>query len=138
MRAIILALALLYPHAIGTASSDTKCLAEAIYHEARGESHLGKLAVAQVVINRMRSPKFPKTVCGVVYQPGQFSWTRDKRLVRRLDVNTVYVADLALSGEHDLKHFPATYFHNHSVKPRWNNLIKVKVIGHHTFYKEKQ
>ena len=133
----LVGLALLLAVPLGTtANSDTKCLAEAIYHEARGEPYLGMLAVAQVVINRMRSPGFPGTICGVVYQPGQFSWTKTK--TRQMNVHAVYVADIALSGEHELKHFRATYFHNHKVKPRWNNLEKVKVIGRHTFYKEKQ
>lgn len=53
-----------------------KCLAEAIYHEARGESHDGKSGVALVVMNRATIPEFPDTWCKVVYDPGQFEWVR--------------------------------------------------------------
>lgn len=51
------------------------CLAENIYHEARGESMMGQIAVANVTMNRVASPNWPNTVCEVVHQPWQFSWT---------------------------------------------------------------
>jgi spore germination cell wall hydrolase CwlJ-like protein len=51
------------------------CLVANIYHEARGEDALGQAAVAHVTLNRVRSPSYSDTVCGVVWQPGQFSWT---------------------------------------------------------------
>jgi len=55
------------------------CGAQNIYHESRGESNLGQIAVAHVVRNRVESPKYPNTVCEVVWQPKQFSWTHDGR-----------------------------------------------------------
>ncbi|HIE75488.1 MAG TPA: cell wall hydrolase, partial [Gammaproteobacteria bacterium] len=57
-------------------SLEVGCLALNIYHEARGESHDGQVAVAAVTLNRMQSASYPDTVCGVVWQPHQFSWTR--------------------------------------------------------------
>ena len=55
------------------------CGAQNIYHESRGESNLGQIAVAQVVRNRVESQKYPNTICEVVWQPKQFSWTHDGR-----------------------------------------------------------
>lgn len=56
---------------------DITCITTALYHEARGESEKGQLAVANVILNRLHNDKFKaKTACGVVYQPRQFSWTR--------------------------------------------------------------
>lgn len=58
---------------------EKKCLADNIYHEARGEGEKGWKAVAAVTINRTRHPEFPSTICGVVYQYKQFSWTIKKK-----------------------------------------------------------
>ena len=113
-----------------SANSEQKCLAEAIYHEARGEPLLGKLAVAQVVINRTKNKAYPQTICGVVYQKNQFT-----NIVPRFNIDSMKVAALALSGKHQLANFSAIYFHNHKVKPRWKNVVFVKTIGRHTFYK---
>lgn len=118
------------------ASSESKCLAEAIYHEARGESEIGKLAVAQVIINRTRLAKYPSTICGVVYQPGQFSWTKRARHIKS-DINSFYIADKALSGNHRLIGFKATHFHNNQVNPRWRGVEYYRTIGRHVFYKDK-
>lgn len=64
---------------------EVKCLTETIYYEARGESNKGKLAVANVVINRMENKSFPDTVCSVVYQKKQFSWTKNKYKIKEWD-----------------------------------------------------
>ncbi len=60
--------------------AEQTCLALNIYHEARGEAPSGQMAVAMVTMNRLANPKYPKSVCGVVYQTKQFSWTGDKIL----------------------------------------------------------
>lgn len=111
--------------------SELKCLAENIYHEARGESTLGKLAVAKVTINRTLNSKFPATICAVVYQPGQFSWTSNK--IAKSDQESRYIAHIALTGEHELKNFKALYYHNKTVKPKWK-MQPTKTIGRHIFY----
>lgn len=56
-------------------ANQTKCLAQAIYHEARGEPYQCQQLVADVVLNRMKHPNYPSTACGVVFQRNQFSWT---------------------------------------------------------------
>ena len=56
-------------------AQQTKCLAQAIYHEARGEPYQCQQLVADVVLNRMKHPAYPSTTCGVVFQRRQFSWT---------------------------------------------------------------
>lgn len=112
------------------------CLARNIYHEARGESYLGKLAVAKVTINRTKDPKFPDTICDVVYQPGQFSWT--VLGPRRTDAESISIAQRAMRGRHELSQFDALYFHNKSVSPYWaHKFKKIKTIGTHAFYRDK-
>lgn len=118
------------------ATKETKCLAANVYHEARGEPLLGQLAVAQVTLNRVKSPKYPKSICKVVYEPKQFSWVpyRDKN---KFDNMSLAVAQLALSGNHKLKTFKATHYHNQTVRPDWK-MKQVAKIGQHTFYKESK
>ena len=117
-------------------SRETKCLALNIYYEARGESYLGKLAVAKVTINRTKDPKFPDTICDVVYQPGQFSWTAQGP--RKTDAESIRIAQRAMRGRHELSRFDALYFHNKSVRPYWmHKFKKIKTIGTHAFYRDK-
>ena len=70
--AVALAIASATP-ALANGQQEIRCLAETVYHEARGESIDGQMAVAETVINRVRSGDFPRTICGVVRQPGQFA-----------------------------------------------------------------
>lgn len=117
-------------------SQEILCLATNVYHEARGESFKGKLAVAVVTINRTRSPDYPDTICGVVYQRDQFSWTRFKNK-KITDMNAwsdaIAVANLAIEDPYILGNFVATHYHNTSVNPRWG-LAKVAKIGKHIFF----
>lgn len=124
-------------HTLAIPEREVQCLAQNVYHEARGEIWQGQLAVALVTINRTRSNKFPNTICKVVYQPGQFSWTTQPHL-RVLDYtawqHALLVASIAISLAEDFTHsFPALYFHNHTVKPRWQ-YRRLATIGNHTFY----
>lgn len=118
--------------------SEIHCLAQNIYHEARGESLQGQLAVAQVTVNRVKSGLFQPTVCGVVHARRQFSWTLNKRK-RVVDQKawqaSVSIARAVLTQATRLPHFPALYFHTHQVNPRWNrNKTVVARIGNHIFY----
>jgi spore germination cell wall hydrolase CwlJ-like protein len=119
------------------ADTETQCLARNIYHEARGEPWHGKMAVAITTINRAKHWRFPNTICKVVYQPGQFQWTQNKQL--RVTDKTAWndsmlVALIAQEFAHEYaRHFPALYFHNHTVRPRWHHR-KLATIGRHTFY----
>ncbi len=128
------------------ASRDLDCLTQAVYYEARGEGRDGMKAVAQVVLNRVRHPAFPKTVCGVVFQGAarssgcQFSFTCSG--VMRGRVNRAAwnrsrdVATKALSGQVFASVGSATHFHTTGVAPGWrNSLVQVSQVGQHLFYR---
>jgi spore germination cell wall hydrolase CwlJ-like protein len=127
------------------------CLAKNIYYEAGHESYEGKLAVAQVTMNRVNDPKYPKDICSVVYQKTtgenlksvcQFSWTC---MVKELVVKDKYaweeannIAKRALTQPvlHDtIAESNALYYHAVYVNPGWNKTKVVTKIGNHIFYK---
>lgn len=125
------------------------CLTGAIYYEAASEAEAGQRAVAQVVLNRVRHPGYPKTVCGVVYQgpspnnPGggcQFTFTCDGSLLRAPSVEgwarARRIAADALAGEVYAPVGLATHYHADYVLPPWaTTLAKVAAIGRHIFYR---
>ena len=127
---------------------ERRCLATAIYFEARGEPVRGQIAVAQVILNRVRSPMFPQTICGVVYQgqmhPGcQFSFTCDGQTdTPRNDDQWALaksIAKKATAGELWLPEVGySTYYHANYVSPRWvGDMNKIDKIGRHIFYKKR-
>lgn len=119
------------------------CLAKNIYYESATESYEGKLAVAQVTMNRVNNPNFPKTVCDVVYQKinntYQFSWVGMKNTDIRNKYaweESVIIAKKALTETklHDtIYRTKSLNYHNTSVSPGWN-LKRVAKIGNHIFY----
>jgi len=122
------------------------CLAQAIYFEAAREPLKGQQAVAQVVLNRLRHPAYPKTVCGVVYQGAslptgcQFTFTCDGALRWRpeadLFARAEAVARKALAGYVDKEVGPATHYHAAYVAPYWApTLVKMTQVGQHIFYR---
>lgn len=125
--------------------SALKCLTQAIYYEAANEELNGKRAVAQVVLNRMRHPAYPNSVCGVVYQGVndpvcQFSFTCDGALQRppleRQWTQSQSVAREALAGKQMRAVGTATHYHADYVVPKWAyTLSKLQVIGTHIFYR---
>lgn len=117
-------------------SPDMKCLASAIYYEARSESLPGQLAVGRVIVNRARSGRFPGSYCGVVYQPSQFSFVHSVRgsMNARLWRNAVAVAQIAHEGAWQSEAEGALYFHAARVSPGWH-LRKVAQIDNHVFYR---
>ncbi len=125
--------------------SESRCLAEAIYYEARGESAAGQLAVAEVVINRVRSGKYPATICGVVYQGShrttgcQFSFTCDGSLKKKVDTlafaKAERVARGVVFGQARNLVGTATHYHANYTDPYWaGGLEREKQIGRHIFY----
>ena len=119
-----------------------KCLADNIYHEAKGEPLKGQLGVAFVTLNRTKSSKYPDDICKVVYQPGQFSWTRKKRLTRPKGSEYNEIMNLAehfYHNHHEIKDVTngSLFFHATYVKPKWKNVKKSIKIGGHIFYKSK-
>jgi spore germination cell wall hydrolase CwlJ-like protein len=128
------------------ASRDLDCLTQAVYYEARGEGRDGMRAVAQVVLNRVRHPAFPKSICGVVYQGAarrtgcQFSFTCSGVMRGRVN-QTAWsrardVASKALSGSVYASVGNATHFHTTAVSPVWRgSLVRVSQVGSHLFYR---
>lgn len=121
------------------------CLTQAVYYEAGFEPLEGRRAVAQVVLNRLRHPAFPKSICGVVYQGAgsgtcQFTFVCDGALYRRPAADAwreaEQVARAALSGYVETTVGEATHYHADYVAPRWAPLLaKVAEIGQHIFYR---
>ncbi len=131
------------------AASEQRCLAQAIYFEARSEPEEGQAAVAQVVLNRAMSGLYPSSVCAVVFQNQQRrnacqfsfacegkalrvteseSWASAVRIAREVTEGSAYVSDVGGS----------THYHANYVRPFWaRTLTKMDVIGHHVFYKLK-
>jgi spore germination cell wall hydrolase CwlJ-like protein len=127
---------------------ERRCLATAIYFEARGEPKRGQIAVGQVILNRVRSPIFPETICGVVYQGQmhkgcQFSFTCDGHTDNpKDDAQWSLAQDLAnkiMSGEEWLPEVGySTYYHANYVSPDWaRSMNKIDKIGRHIFYKKR-
>ena len=127
-------------------AKEQRCLAEAVYFEARSESLQGQAAVAQVVLNRVKSGLYPSSVCGVVYQNSnrylacQFtftcegkslritepaSWRDAVRIAREVYDGTTYLPEVGAS----------THYHANYVRPYWaKKLRKMDTIGQHVFY----
>ena len=119
--------------------AETRCLAGAVYFESKGESLAGQLAVARVVLARTKSGRFPSTICGVVYQPSQFSFVRGGKMPR---INTgssqwknaVAISKIALDGSWKSPVEGALFFHARYVSPGWR-LKRMGTIDNHIFYR---
>ena len=116
------------------------CLAGAVYFEARGEPLEGQLAVAEVVLNRAASGKYPSSICGVVKQPWQFSFVRNGRFPR-IDKGSeawrkaVAIAEIARRNLADKVDEDVLWYHATYVSPSWGRrLNRVTQIGAHIFY----
>jgi spore germination cell wall hydrolase CwlJ-like protein len=125
------------------------CLAQAIYYEARGETLEGQRAVGNVVLNRVSDPRYPKTVCAVVFQneharhrcqfsfacdglsdhpPNSRSWRHARKLATKM---------LTSKRRDDTGN--ATHYHANYVQPHWASELQPTVdIGHHLFYRDKR
>jgi spore germination cell wall hydrolase CwlJ-like protein len=119
--------------------AETRCLATAVFYEARSESLAGQLAVAHVVIGRAKSGRFPTSLCGVVTQPGQFSFVRGGRLPDVASNGQQWrtasaIAEIALQNSWENPAQGALFFHAARVSPSWNK-ARVTRIGGHIFYR---
>lgn len=119
--------------------SDVTCLAEAVYFEARGTGITGTRAVAHVVVNRAKSPKFPNSVCGVVADGCQFSYRCDGRadtLAHAGDrAQAIRTAETVLSGAPDITE-GALFFHSARVNPGWfSSRPQIGRFGGNLFYR---
>lgn len=136
-----------YLHAASPAEAQraTRCLTDAIYYEAANEPLEGQRAVAQVVVNRLRDPHFPKSVCGVVYQGWerstgcQFSFVCDGSIRRRHADLAVWerlkpIAEAALNGYVVAEVGSSTHYYAQYVRPNWvNTVARITQIGQHIF-----
>lgn len=135
------------------ADSERLCLAQAIYHEARGETEAGQMAVANVIINRAFSKKYPSTICGVVFQNAdrgrykcQFTFACDGRsdmgTERKAWNRSIKLAEAAFAefqqGERpDVIPGNVLFYHTTAVAPKWSHTFRrVAAIGSHVFYSQ--
>jgi spore germination cell wall hydrolase CwlJ-like protein len=128
-----------------TGDAEWQCLTTALYFEARGESLKGQFAVAEVILNRADSPRFPGSVCGVVNQGGrkgcQFSYVCDghKDVMRERGAidRAGRIARVMLDGAPRALTEGATYFHSTGVRPGWaHRFPRTAAIGAHLFYRQ--
>ncbi len=138
------------PHVMAEPSGEALCLTNAVYFEARSEPLDGQLAVAQVVLDRLTDPRFPKTICGVVYEhhPGtsawacQFSFSCDNIPDVVNDQKSWLIAKAIawIANERrvsDVTGGKATHYHSIVVAPEWSyNMPRTRGIGRHLFYHE--
>lgn len=120
------------------ADPEIHCLASNVYYESKGEPYKGQLAVALVTLNRVDDPRFPDSICSVVYQKNQFSWTKTKNAssirTNSEQWRTAKTAAMqAIMDRQIIGEFKATHFHNTSINPKWK-LKKVAKIHNHIFY----
>lgn len=131
-----------------TGDAEWRCLTEALYFEARGEALQGQLAVAEVILNRRDSKKFPKSVCGVVNQGTksgkkhacQFSYKCDGHAEVFSEggayIQVGKVARIMLDGKARNLTKGATFYHANSVRPRWSRKFqRTAKVGRHYFYR---
>jgi spore germination cell wall hydrolase CwlJ-like protein len=116
-------------------STELRCMELNLYHEARGESKSGMIAVGHVILNRVRDKRFPNAICAVVFQKHQFSWTskyKNKKLVVPRHIRNIAYKLLTTDKYKDTTK-GSLYFHNKSVGPF--NRRQTVTIGRHIFYR---
>jgi spore germination cell wall hydrolase CwlJ-like protein len=119
----------------GVSEAEMTCLTRVILYEAGAESRAGQLAVAQVVLNRMRSGRFPRTICGVINQRGQFSAIRSFQPARNARWERAEgIAQAALDGERAPGVGSALYFHAAHASA-FRGRTRVARLGNHIFYR---
>ncbi len=132
---------------VATGDANFACLAEALYFEARGETVKGQFAVAEVIMNRVKSAQFPNTLCGVINQGTgrryqcQFTYTCDghEEVIREKNayVRGAKIARMVIDGAAPDLTQGATYYHTTAVSPRWSrSFTKTTRIGVHLFYRD--
>lgn len=134
-----------YRNFIEWSDEDKKCLADNIYFEAKNQSMRGQVAVALVTMNRVNSPYWPNTVCGVVHEEDQFSWYWDGKPDNPIHApsyeQATWIADGFLSVDAAFVDFTygSDHYHADYVEPFWirdeSKMVRVKQIETHIFYR---
>lgn len=136
-----------------TNNNEYRCLVRNLYFEGRGEGLVGQAYIVKTVLNRVRDNKHPKSICGVIYQPRQFSWVKqlpkekhrvpqttiqEKELLSSLELLSTFVIGLDRLGVDFTQ--GSKYYHSTRIKPRWdyNKIEKTDTIGGHVFYRSKE
>jgi hypothetical protein len=118
------------------ADAELHCLATAVYFEARGEPLEGQLAVAQAIINRTETGRYASSICGVINQPGQFSFSRSRAPASGNDWRTAQaIAQIATDDMWREVAPHAISFHAARLSPGWRDKVRVAQIGNHIFYR---
>jgi spore germination cell wall hydrolase CwlJ-like protein len=142
---IIVALAVMVLHgmpeqqaATDLSEDDLFCMVQNVYHESRGENAIGQAAVSHVTLNRVRSPAYPDSVCDVVWQKSQFSWTEDGHSDRMTDLDAIGKAvDIAVAASRGKIKDPTGgalhYFAHRKVRLDWAKSGFRFILGEHTF-----
>lgn len=129
----------------GEAMTQLCCLAVAVFFEARGEPTTGQYAVAEVIMNRVEDDRYPDTVCGVVFEDSQFSFTEHYSILSRASNSSkaavlAYAAQKAKTVASDVLDgyrigITSTHYHTTSVDPFWTEHFELDgMIGNHLFY----
>ena len=117
-------------------NTEAKCLATAVFFESRGEPLEGQLAVAQVILNRVASGRYADDVCGVINQPGQFTFAHRAVNTRSPDWRTAAAIAVIAQAERWLQVAPrAMAFHAARVNVSWGGMQRISRIGNHIFYR---
>ena len=127
---------------IQVTEQEFECLARNIFYEAGIEDRAGKVAVAQVTLNRLKTGRWGRDLCSVVYARAQFSWTLDKKKKWARPKGELWQESLKVAHEfvHNGKRVKgletSTYYHADYVSPYWRkHVVKIQQIGQHIFYK---
>ncbi len=134
------------PHGKLDLAAETHCMAEAVYYEARSETVSGQRAVAEVILNRVKSKHFPNTICDVVYEGSerstgcQFTFTCDGSMEIAPNAKSwdrsIETANLVMSGGHTPLTNYATHYHTLQVNPKWSKTMRMtRQVGSHVFYR---
>lgn len=127
-------------HSVVFDKREHKCLTEAVYYEARNDTEQGQQAVADVVLNRVEHKAYPNSVCKVVYQKGQFSWSANKPAVKEKEAwgKAEKLAERKLKRQYALVREDVTSGATHFQKSEkgWKGTVKIGKIGkHHIFFR---
>ena len=116
-------------------SKQVECLTRAIYHESRAEGEKGMIAVAFTTLNRVKDSRFPKTICGVVYQKSQYSWTKHNPPIKEKGAyeEAKQIALEVIKGKHRDITKGSLYFNSNHSQPR-GTICTIR-IKNHSFYK---
>lgn len=138
---------------IVVSNKEYRCVVRNLYHEGRGEGLIGQGYIVKTVLNRVRDTKHPHSVCSVIYQNKQFSWTHqipkhkqqvpqkttsEKELLKKIEVVSTVVIYLDRLGVDFTQ--GSQFYHSIKIKPNWdyNKLERTETIGNHVFYKRKE